>query len=200
MRTTPAETERNNQIIIDAAIEVFAEKGYVAANMQDIAARAKISRGPIYYRYKTKMDLFMAALAEYVVRELMEYRRILSQEKHILEIFREDLEFCTRSTREGQKLPELSVPDIPEMKEAQEVVVEASRKIFDIKVETVKHAIDKGEMRQDTDPYRVVNMMFVFAQGLRPMYGYQVTVQSDKAMQDAIDDLLYLIKSRYCIK
>lgn len=202
MRTTPAETERNNQLILDAAIEVFAEKGYEATNMQDIATRAKISRGPLYYRYKTKLDLFLAAFETQALREMAEYRRILSQEKHILEIFREDLNFCTRNTSNGNLVPLLRIPNLPEMRPAQELTIRCSQEIFAMKLETVKRAIARGEMHWDTDPKRIVNMMFVFAQGLQPVCDqiqYRV-VSSEPELFDAIEDLLYLIRSKYCVE
>ena len=58
MRTTAEETQRNDENIIAAAIKVFSEKGYDSASMQDIADEAQISRGPLYYRYKTKKGYF----------------------------------------------------------------------------------------------------------------------------------------------
>lgn len=200
MRTTPAETERNNQIIMEAAIEVFAEKGYVAANMQDIAERAGISRGPLYYRHKTKLDLFKDAFAEQSSRRFRVYKRILEQEKYILDILREDLEFYTTNSWEGQAIPEILIPNLPELREVQEMIIQSSLELFDLKVEAVKRAIARGEMREDTDPRRVVNMLFVFAQGLRPAYDYYRIIQVEKEQQNVVDDMLYLIQTKYCIK
>ena len=81
MRTTAEETQRNDEIIIAAAIKVFSEKGYDAASMQDIADEAKVSRGPLYYRYKTKKDIYLAAMDAYAKQELGEQARILRQKK-----------------------------------------------------------------------------------------------------------------------
>ena len=49
--------EERWQEIVDAAAEVFYEKGYEAATLQEIADRVGILKGRIYYYIKTKGDL-----------------------------------------------------------------------------------------------------------------------------------------------
>lgn len=49
--------EERWQEILDAAAEVFYEKGYEAATLQEIADRVGILKGSIYYYIKTKGDL-----------------------------------------------------------------------------------------------------------------------------------------------
>lgn len=50
--------------ILKAAAEVFYEKGYDAATLQDIADRVGILKGSIYYYIKTKSDLLDGLLIE----------------------------------------------------------------------------------------------------------------------------------------
>ena len=50
--------------ILKAAAEVFHEKGYDAATLQDIADRVGILKGSIYYYIKTKGDLLDSLLVE----------------------------------------------------------------------------------------------------------------------------------------
>ena len=50
--------------ILKAAAEVFYEKGYEAATLQDIADRVGILKGSIYYYIKTKGDLLDSLLTE----------------------------------------------------------------------------------------------------------------------------------------
>ena len=47
-------------------MEVFAEKGFAAARLDDIAARAGVSKGALYLYFETKEDLFRAVVAEAV--------------------------------------------------------------------------------------------------------------------------------------
>lgn len=46
--------------ILDAAVEVFAEQGFAAAKVDEIARRAGIAKGTIYLYYRTKEELFEA--------------------------------------------------------------------------------------------------------------------------------------------
>jgi AcrR family transcriptional regulator len=49
--------ERSRERILTAALEVFAEKGYEAASISDITARAGVSRGLISYYFSSKDQL-----------------------------------------------------------------------------------------------------------------------------------------------
>jgi AcrR family transcriptional regulator len=50
------------QHILDAAEEVFAERGFEAAKLQDISTRASLSMGTIYAIFPGKTELFTAIL------------------------------------------------------------------------------------------------------------------------------------------
>lgn len=52
--------ERRGQIL-DAALTVFTQKGFHAANVSDVAALAGVSQGTIYWYFDSKEDLFKAA-------------------------------------------------------------------------------------------------------------------------------------------
>lgn len=52
--------------ICTAALEVFSEKGFAAAKLDEIARRAGVSKGTLYLYFKDKEDLFRA-----VVRDTM---------------------------------------------------------------------------------------------------------------------------------
>jgi AcrR family transcriptional regulator len=48
--------------IVQAAMAVFAEKGFAAAKLDEIAARAGVSKGALYLYFATKEDLFRAVV------------------------------------------------------------------------------------------------------------------------------------------
>jgi AcrR family transcriptional regulator len=52
--------------IVQSALEVFAAKGFAAARLDDIAARAGISKGALYLYFATKEDLFLAVVKQAV--------------------------------------------------------------------------------------------------------------------------------------
>ena len=56
--------ERRRQII-EAALAVFAEKGFNAAKVSDVAARAGVSQGTIYLYFEGKEQLLVQALGAF---------------------------------------------------------------------------------------------------------------------------------------
>jgi AcrR family transcriptional regulator len=53
--------------IIAAALASFAERGYAATKLEDVAAAAGISKGTIYLYFPTKEDLFRAVVRQAVL-------------------------------------------------------------------------------------------------------------------------------------
>ncbi|MFA8342440.1 MAG: TetR family transcriptional regulator [Rhodothermaceae bacterium] len=64
MRRTKEEAEKTRQDILKAAIEVFSEKGFASSTLVDIAKKANVTRGAIYWHFNNKNDLFEALIAE----------------------------------------------------------------------------------------------------------------------------------------
>lgn len=52
--------------IVQAAYEVFAEKGFAAARLEEIAKRAGLSKGALYLYFDDKQDIFEAVVKEAV--------------------------------------------------------------------------------------------------------------------------------------
>ena len=51
--------EHTRSLLLDAAEDVFAEKGFTAATLDDIAHAAGYTKGAIYKHFATKEDLFL---------------------------------------------------------------------------------------------------------------------------------------------
>jgi AcrR family transcriptional regulator len=52
--------------ILAAALEVFAERGFQAARLEEVAKRAGVSKGALYLYFETKADLFRAVVTDAV--------------------------------------------------------------------------------------------------------------------------------------
>lgn len=63
--------ERNQQLIIEAASELFAQQGYAATKTIDIATRAGLPKANVYYYFKTKENLYRSVL-ESVIEPLLQ--------------------------------------------------------------------------------------------------------------------------------
>jgi len=62
-RWTRRKLARPNEIL-DAAVAVFAEKGFAAARMEDIARKAGVTKGTIYLYFEGKEDVFKSLVRE----------------------------------------------------------------------------------------------------------------------------------------
>lgn len=81
-RQLPAEKRRR---ILDAALEEFAKKDYKSASTDDIAARAGISKGLLFYYFKNKQSLYLALAEE--TKERIENHLKLQEMKQITDFF-----------------------------------------------------------------------------------------------------------------
>ena len=53
--------------IVAAALASFADRGYAATKLEDVAAAAGVSKGTIYLYFPTKEDLFRAVVRQAVL-------------------------------------------------------------------------------------------------------------------------------------
>lgn len=117
---------KTTSALLESAAATFAERGFEASSMDEIAERAGLSKGALYYRFRTKQDLFLALLdqrcdlyarqidesfadgAQAVIhpREIaIRFARLLRRD-HWPRLF---LEFVSRANREAASRRELRV-------------------------------------------------------------------------------------------
>ncbi len=82
----PTRAERQAQTrsqLIEAAAQVFAQRGFQAASVEEIAEEAGYSHGAVYSNFEGKADLFLAVFEYYMaerVRELAETQAALADD------------------------------------------------------------------------------------------------------------------------
>ncbi|QJE00394.1 TetR/AcrR family transcriptional regulator [Massilia forsythiae] len=55
------------QELLEAALDLFVERGYAATRLEDVARRAGVSKGTLYLYYENKEDLFKAVVRGNIV-------------------------------------------------------------------------------------------------------------------------------------
>ena len=114
--------ENRPREITAAALEAFAEKGYAATRVTDVARRAGVSKGLLYLYFRTKEELFKTVIKSFVSPRIDALKsEIESTELSAEEYFRGPfLEFAKQIPRsparvlvrlmiaEGAKYPELT--------------------------------------------------------------------------------------------
>jgi AcrR family transcriptional regulator len=53
--------------LLEAAIDLFVERGYAATRLEDVARRAGVSKGTLYLYYENKEELFKAVVRSNIV-------------------------------------------------------------------------------------------------------------------------------------
>src|SRR2546430_1359427 len=76
-RSARAEGLDGRTALLEAAMDVFAERGYRDASVDEIAERAGYSKGAIYFHFSGKDDLFFALLEERIDRPMREAIKLL---------------------------------------------------------------------------------------------------------------------------
>jgi AcrR family transcriptional regulator len=72
--------ELTRELLLDAAIEVFARQGYHGASLEDVAAAAGFTKGAVYSNFSTKADLFLALLVRETARRNVALARAIASE------------------------------------------------------------------------------------------------------------------------
>ncbi len=145
-RRLPEERPRQ---ILDAALEVFGERGLAGARLDDIARRAGVSKGTIYLYFPNKEELFREVVRAIVVDRLREAAAHAGEGDPTDELkrymrahwdFVRSPEFQTIS-----KLVTGELHNFPELAEfyGREVVLPANQLMAGM----IKRGIDRGEFR-----------------------------------------------------
>lgn len=65
--------------LLDAALEVFVERGYAATRLDDVARRAGVTKGAMYLYFENKEALFKAMVRDRIVRSIAAGEQVLEE-------------------------------------------------------------------------------------------------------------------------
>src|ERR1700748_619973 len=147
--------------VLDAARELFMERGYEAATIRDIASQAGLSTGAVFASFLDKTDLFNAVMAEDFVRQVENLKRAVltdaKVEDAVMSVFQTGYSF------HGAQLPLLQAAialswshglggefgDRPPYSLAMEALTEA-----------LNRGVERGELKAGFDPRLVSEVMW----------------------------------------
>jgi TetR/AcrR family transcriptional regulator len=150
----PLPSDDTYERIIDAAQAIFARDGFAGAKMQEIADRVGIQRPSLFYHFKNKEALFVAA-HEYVFARMEPlYRESLrpdgdpfaqlDQLTHaVLEVMREEPDFARMVARTA----------VDRHPSAVAVVQTSIQPLIDLAVEFIRGCQKRGVFNDDIDPF-----------------------------------------------
>ncbi len=151
--------------IVEAAIEMFAEKGYSGASTSEIAQRAGVAEGTIFRHYKTKKDLLLSIVTPAMLKlitpfVLREFKDVLNQEYESYDLFlRAMIENRIAFVQKNKSLIRIiaqEIPFHPELREQFETIVLSQVVVrMEKRIEKFK---EQGQIRADLPTVSVLRM------------------------------------------
>ncbi|NUO62907.1 MAG: TetR/AcrR family transcriptional regulator [Gemmatimonadaceae bacterium] len=146
--------------ILEAALDVFGEKGLAAARLDDIAKRAGVAKGTIYLYFPNKDELFRAVIRSTVVAELDRAESVLAAgppDAQLQAFMKGYWAFlCTPTFERVHRLVMSEMPHFPDLARfyGNEVVARSHKLIAGI----ISEGIAAGLFRA-ADPYATARMI-----------------------------------------
>lgn len=168
--------ERPGQLL-DAALELFVEKGFAATRSEEVAARAGVSKGTLFLYFPTKEDLFKAVVRENISGRFAEWQEAFrSSENSSADMMRNCLrvwwERVGMSKASGiGKLVMSEARNFPDLAAfCHQEVVQPCR---DLICRILQRGIERGEFRPVDLEYAAYNVMgaMVFLMNMRHSIG-----------------------------
>ncbi|GGN35044.1 AcrR family transcriptional regulator [Actinoplanes campanulatus] len=183
--------EDTRQRLYEAAVELIAEQGFSATTVDDIALRAKVAKGTVYYNFKSKTDLF-EELLRHGVGLLTEQFRLavegLPPREALRALIRAQLEYIRRYRAFAQLL-------LSEMwrtnREWQQTLILLREQAIGVIARTVQEGVDSGDLPAELD-VRVASAA-LFGVGLVVAVDWLV-FQPDRAIEDVEESLLAIVR------
>ncbi|MEH6937052.1 helix-turn-helix domain-containing protein [Bacillus sp. JJ664] len=159
--------------ILEAAIDIFAEKGFVSTSTNEIAKKANVAEGTIFRYFKTKKDLLKSIIKPTLVKTIAPFemdrfsKAVFHMEYETFEDFLNVLivnrmEFAKKNTA----VIKIIIQEIPFQQEMQEELKKLFKEKMYPRVETVlQYFIDKGQI-SDLPIHTILRLIITSVMGL----------------------------------
>ncbi|MFF5171199.1 TetR/AcrR family transcriptional regulator [Micromonospora sp. NPDC000089] len=152
--------EDTRQRLFVAAVELIAEQGFSATTVDDIAARAGVAKGTVYYNFESKTVLFEELLRHGIGLLTADFRAAvdgLPPREALAALVRAELEYIRRYRAFAQLL-------LSEMwrtnREWQQTLRLLRGEAIEVIAETVRAGVDSGDLPADLDVRTASSALF----------------------------------------
>jgi len=163
---TPGTRQRRKdarpQELLDAALDLFVERGFSATRSEDVAARAGVSKGTLYLYYPSKEELLKEVIRHNVINQITEGMQIIrdfdgTTPELLAMVLRLWWERIGETRASGiVKLMTSEVRNFPEI--AQFYVDEVVNPSNQMLAQVIQRGVDRGEFR-DVNVVEVVHAL-----------------------------------------
>lgn len=150
--------EEKRRVILDAAVRVFARRGYHGSRVGDIAEEAGIAHGLLYHYFASKEEVLATVFRENWGRLLGAFHQVEASGEPALEQLRRVAKILLRSWRDDPDLVRVMVREVARSPHLQQQVGEI-REGFRVIQRIVERGQAEGTFRPDLEP-RLVSWIF----------------------------------------
>lgn len=188
--------EEKQLAIFNASMEVFAKNDYKKASTDDIAAKAGISKGLLFYYFHNKKTLYLETY-DYV----MQVGRAAIDDPHLFEItdFFELLTYATeKKLHIMTKMPYLYDFSLRTFYSEKEEISAPLKEKMDSDIAEIYQAyfqnIDRSKFVDGVDPIQVLNMLTWMADGYIHLQQFTGNTHNLESMMEAFNTWVQLLK------
>jgi len=160
-----AREQRNDKRarILDAAVKVFAERGYFSSTVAEIARAAGVADGTIYLYFKSKDDLLLRLFDEKMTQLLAEAKAALAEERDAPSRLKRFIQLHFSLV---EKNPDLASVLVVELRQSAQFLKSADRQklgaaYLDLIAQVVREGQEKGELAAYVGSIMVIVFMLV---------------------------------------
>ncbi len=166
--------EFDEEKVLEAAMQLFWEKGYEATSLSDLTSRMGIQRPSIYSTFGDKKELFEAALRRYTTSRAADIRARLQSHVSVKQAFATFFEEViqaeyTKDLSNGCFCINTMVELAPHEERFEVLTREHQLYLAVIFQETIERGVQAGELEADTDAKSLAQALIVSLIGLTVM-------------------------------
>ncbi len=166
-----AQGEATREAILDAAIELYAERGFRGTGLMAIGERAGVAHATVLYHYGSSHELLMAVLTERERRFRDATREAWDRPGlAVLGQLRVVAEFHIAEPGLAKLFTVLQAENLDPGHEANGFFRQRRTEVRDLLRANLQHAIDHGEVRDDVDVNGKVDEILAFTTGAQIQY------------------------------
>ncbi len=196
MRRTKEEAAVTRATLLKTALSVFSAKGYAAATLEDVAKAAKVTRGAIYWHFKSKADLYNTLISEFSARGTAVVQQAVAEGGTLIEILRRIfVRVCTliEEDREIRAVMELTLFKTgldPDLQTGRKKQIESGNALLRGITEAMSQGIAQGVLRNDIDPADMARAFIAFENGAIQLWLLSPRSFSLKSSAESFADIL----------
>jgi AcrR family transcriptional regulator len=154
--------------ILDAAEVVFAKRGIDKARMDDVVEEAGLSKGALYWYFKSKDALIRALLDRVFISEMQEAEELMETDMPASEKLKIFVNHAVREYKRFDKLMPLAYEFVAlaaRSKAVRQSIVGYFRRYTSLLSNAIQQGIDQGEFKP-CDPELVATMVIATYEGM----------------------------------